>query len=115
MDARDQPTEGAHGPMLLVSGACPKGLDRMAEEVAEGWRWQVERHPADWDTHKGGAGFVRNGEMVALGADLCVAFALPCEKPTCREPKPHLTHGTRDCARKAKAAGIPVRWYRPTA
>lgn len=116
LDARDNPPpETTRGAMLLVSGACPKGLDAMAEQVAGQWRWQIERHPADWNTYRGAAGFRRNSAMVALGADLCVAFALPCEDAKCRKPRPHLTHGTAHCAAEAKAAGIPVRWYKPRA
>lgn len=113
LDARDHPPPGASGRMVLVHGDCPDGLDRMAANVARQWRWEIEPHPADWRAYGGGAGFRRNSEMVALGADLCAAFALPCLDKKCRKPRPHLTHGTDHCATAAKAAGIPVRWYTP--
>jgi hypothetical protein len=59
--------------VVLVSGNCD-GADKMAEEVAIKYGWMIERHPADWKTHGKRAGFVRNAEMVKLGADYCLAF-----------------------------------------
>ena len=59
--------------VVLVSGNC-EGADKMAEEVAIKYGWLIERHPADWKTHGKRAGFVRNAEMVKLGADYCLAF-----------------------------------------
>ncbi|WP_442575884.1 SLOG family protein [Microbacterium sp. F51-2R] len=62
------------GEYTLVSGACPLGADRMCEEAAMRKGIAVERHPARWNEYGNRAGFVRNAEMVNLGADLCLAF-----------------------------------------
>lgn len=51
----------------------------------------------EWDGK--GAGFARNAEMVALGADLCVAFYKQGAG----------NKGTDHCASLAGKAGIPVR------
>lgn len=97
---------------VLVSGACPRGADALAEEY---WRLlggEVERHPADWDRYKKRAGYVRNAQMVNLGADVCAAFLMPCADPRCTKPRPHDSHGGSHCAGLARAAGIPVEIHR---
>ncbi|MFC4122075.1 SLOG family protein [Nonomuraea zeae] len=114
-----------HPRLVVVHGAAyPKAIrglrpDRSADWLIHLWcvanKIYEETHPADWKTcstpdcapehrkqHRSGgtycpdAGTWRNDEMVQLHADECVAF--PGRGP-----------GTRDCMRRAGAAGIPVR------
>lgn len=70
---------------ILVSGNCPTGADKICEDYWEKHiQGTVERHPAEWSKYKTSqaysnsgknpAGFIRNKEMVELGADICLAF-----------------------------------------
>ena len=89
------------GPVSLVVGDCPTGADRFAREYfrISGALDLVDVHYADWTTHGRAAGPLRNQAMVDSGADLCLAFY--------REGAGN--RGTRDCVRRARAAGIEVR------
>jgi hypothetical protein len=83
--------------VLLVHGACPRGADAIAAAYATRTPgYQIEAHPADWDRYGRAAGHRRNAEMIALGADGCVAF--------CRDTSP----GSTATVRLAQAAGIPI-------
>jgi hypothetical protein len=88
--------------LIVVTGGCRTGADAYASiwayRVARHLEWPVteETHPADWSRGKQ-AGPERNQRMVDLGADLCLAFPLGASR------------GTRDCMRRANAAGIPVK------
>lgn len=83
--------------VLLVHGACPRGADAIAAAYAGRTAgYHIEAHPADWHRHGRAAGQLRNAEMIALGADGCIAF-LHGASP-----------GTTATIRLARAAGIPV-------
>ena len=88
--------EAGPRPVRVVHGGCPTGADAIAADIASRYGCEVESHPADWGKHGKAAGPIRNQEMVGAGADLCLAFMLPESR------------GTRDCVRRARAAGIPV-------
>ncbi len=112
---------------VLVSGHCKTGGDAMAEQVWADWLGfsvsaaifggYIEIHPADWEKYgKRPAGFIRNAEMVKLGARKCLAFACMCRLKDCRGVMartyglPHYTHGTLHCGAHALKAGIDTEW-----
>ena len=86
-------------PIVIVTGGCPTGADRMAEEWAHRAGVEVEVWLADWAAYGRAAGPIRNGRMVAAGARYCLAFPLQGSR------------GTEDCIRRAEAAGIPVQRF----
>lgn len=81
--------------VTVVHGDCPNGADALTRAYCERVGLIQERHPADWSIGRH-AGFLRNEEMVELGADLCLAFLTPGCK------------GTVHCAAYAQAHNIRV-------
>lgn len=109
---------------IIVHGNA-RGADKLAALIAGGWGATPEPHDPDWTgpcrpecshgprpkrygrDYCPAAGDYRNQLMVDLGADVCLAFLVPPSVSPCK--------GTRDCAARAAAAKIPVRWYPPKA
>lgn len=81
----------------IVHGACPTGVDAIVDEFCIESGITVERHPADWNLHGKVAGPLRNAEMAARGADICIAF-WDGKSP-----------GTSNMIKCAVEHGIPVR------
>lgn len=128
---RDVLWEAPEGrPVVFVHGDCWEGFgsDGIADRYLVHIGAAVERHPVDkaapcTDRCRHGARRndrcpaapqYRNEHMVSLGADRCLAFIGPCERPGCRKPKPHGSHGTTRTAVLAENAGIPVHRYEQT-
>lgn len=95
-------------PAVIVHGDCRRGADAHADKWGQGMAdnplfvVSVERYPANW--RPGGefdrrAGFRRNAEMVAAGADICLAFIKDGSR------------GASHTAALAEQAGIPVRRF----
>lgn len=90
--------EGPYPAVTVVHGGA-RGADSLAERAARSFGMKTERHPADWNADGKGAGFKRNAAMVALGADLVLAFYKQGAG----------NKGTDHCTKLAEKAGIPVR------
>ena len=100
----------ASDTIVIVHGAA-RGADVMANRVALHYEWQIERHPADWERFGRQADVIRNAEMVKAGADVCLAWIIPCARPGCGGGVPHGSHGATHCADLAAKAGIHVRRF----
>jgi hypothetical protein len=83
--------------VVLVSGNCPNGADKIAEDLASEYGWALELHPADWQTHGKSAGFKRNTAMVETGVQYCLAFIK------------NESAGASHTAKKAREAKVPTK------
>lgn len=83
--------------LTVVHGAAP-GVDSAFAGACEELGVDQEPHPADWQGKGNGAGPIRNQRMVDAGAVLCIAVHRDLAG----------SKGTKDCCRRALAAGIPT-------
>jgi hypothetical protein len=88
---------GRDGLVLVHGGAA--GVDSSFHRACVFANVAREVYQADWQTQGKRAGPIRNGVMVAKGADLCIAVHRFLMN----------SRGTRDCCNQAIAAGIPTR------
>lgn len=101
---------------VIVHGGAP-GADDISGRIADEWQIPAEVHPANWASCGSGcgpshyryrdgtaycprSGFIRNSHMVALGADICLAFIKNDSK------------GANMTADLAEKAGIPTFRFR---
>ncbi|WP_214103205.1 SLOG family protein [Acrocarpospora catenulata] len=115
-------------------GGCKTGADALADELLRQHGFVPEVVEADWATCNGpkctprhrrrrigggtfcpAAGLHRDARMVDMGANLCLAFIMPCIRKDCRRPQPHGSHGASFTADRAEKAGIPTRRFTPEA
>jgi hypothetical protein len=103
-----------YGPGLVIVHGGATGIDRSFAEACGELGVEQEAHPANWEEmdhpeavirydkrnrpYNANAGPIRNAKMVAEGAGMCLAFHRAIS--ACK--------GTKDCARRAIAAGIPT-------
>jgi hypothetical protein len=87
--------------LAVVHGACPNGVDAIADTWCRHNSVPAERHPADWSRHGRAAGPRRNTAMVATKPALCLAFIRAGSA------------GATGCANTAESAGITTIRYRP--
>jgi len=57
---------------IIVSGGCPKGGDKFAEEISERLNIPIVIHYPQWEKYGKGAGFVRN-TLIAKDCDVVIA------------------------------------------
>ncbi len=103
---RNEPVTVVHGAARGADALASRfvSLERAARDPFRTAPVTEEGHPADWEKHGKGAGPIRNREMAAAGAVLCLAFW------------DGLSRGTADMISTATRCGIPVRivpWRKP--
>jgi hypothetical protein len=95
--------EWGYHTLTVVHGDCPTGADKHASDwcsfphALASISVIEEKHPADWKNHGKAAGFMRNQEMVNLGANECLAFIY------------NESRGASHTAERSEIAGISTR------
>jgi hypothetical protein len=94
----------------IIHGACPTGADMMADKVAMKLGFKIRRYPADWNDptlpNPKAAGSIRNAKMIREehpdqeGEPIAFSLAFTLDLNRSR--------GTKDCALRARKAGIRV-------
>jgi hypothetical protein len=112
LNAHTTDRDGRPIAATVIEGGCETGVDKLVRQWSS-HRQHItpETHAANWTRLGPAAGPARNQVMADAGADECLAFIAPCTRPRCARPKPHDSHGTADCIRRAEKAGIPVRRF----
>jgi len=115
LDIFQKVTQGiSYSEVTLIEGEAT-GFDTVAKNMGRFLHWNIEPYPVTKDewypngSYDAKAGHKRNQRMVDSGADLAIAGLMKCNKANCRKLRPHITHGTADCIKRIKKAGIPLR------
>ncbi len=90
-----------YGSDLVIVHGAATGVDTTFGDAARHAGLKVEPHEVtgvDWKYYGNRAEPLRNAKMVRLGADLCIAVHRDLARSL----------GTKDCAARAIAAGIPT-------
>lgn len=90
---------GGSEDIVLISGGCPTGADRIAETHWKRGNLPLLVVPARWDIHDRSAGFVRNSIMVKYEPDIVLAFVK------------NKSNGASHTIKLALDAGLTVREY----
>jgi hypothetical protein len=83
---------------LVVVHGCAAGVDTAFDHAAKLAGVKIDPNPADWDRYQKAAGPIRNGEMVAAGANFAIAVHKDLKA----------SKGTKDCVHQCFDAGIKV-------
>jgi len=118
-DERGVDTHRDTSDVVIVHGGAA-GADMMMDTFVANLDPPIktESHPvtrAMWQLNPRVAGYMRNAEMVDLGARVCLAFQMPCRKVDCPRIEPHKSHGSSHCADYAEAKGITTIRVEPRA